>query len=155
MGLQQEIKKQQPFDVLEQETALNLFRTGDVLQLEFARLFREAGISAPQYNVLRILRGAGGDGLPCLEIAARMIGSVPDLTRLLDRLEEAHLVARARSVADRRVVLVKIAAEGAKLLGRLDKPVVELHQRQLSHMTRKELAELNRLLLKARRAGGS
>jgi DNA-binding MarR family transcriptional regulator len=151
MSLQQEIKKRQPFDSPEQEACLNLVRTGDLLQLDFTRLFREHGLSPPLYNVLRILRGAGGDGLPSLEVAGRMIGSVPDITRLIDRLEQAGHVERIRSTEDRRVVMVRIAPAGLKLLAKLDKPVLELHQRQLGHLSRKELSELNRLLLKARR----
>ena len=152
VGLQQEIKKRQPFEVLEQEVALNLFRTSDLLQLDFTRLFREHGLSPQQYNVLRILRGVGAEGLPCLEIAARMIGTVPDITRLIDRLEKAGYIERTRSDEDRRVVQVQITAVGLKLLARLDKPVVELHQQQLGHLNRKELSQLNELLLKARQA---
>ncbi len=152
MNLQQEIKKRQPFESPEQEVCLNLVRTGDLLQLDFTRLFREHGLSPPLYNVLRILRGAGGEGLPCLEIGSRMIGSVPDITRLIDRLETSGQVERARSTDDRRVVLVRITPVGLKLLARLDKPVLDLHQRQLGHLTRKELSQLNRLLLKARRS---
>jgi DNA-binding MarR family transcriptional regulator len=152
MNLQQEIKKRQPFESPEQEACLNLVRTGDLLQLDFTRLFREHGLSPPLYNVLRILRGAGGAGLPCLEVAGRMIGSVPDITRLIDRLEKSGQVERTRSTDDRRVVLVRITPAGLKLLARLDKPVLDLHQRQLGHLSRKELAQLNQLLLKARRA---
>jgi DNA-binding MarR family transcriptional regulator len=151
MSLQQEIKKRRAFESPEQETCLNLVRTGDLLQLDFTRLFREHGLSPPQYNVLRILRGAGGAGLPSLEIASRMIGSVPDITRLIDRLEKSALVERARSADDRRVVLVRTTPAGLKLLGRLDKPVLDLHQQQLGHLSRTELSQLNRLLLKARR----
>lgn len=117
----------------------------------FERLFQEHGVSGPQYNVLRILRGHGGDGVPCLEIAKCMIHRMPDITRLGDRLEQAGLVERCRTREDRRVVLLKITAAGLDLLARLDSPVIELHKRQLSHLTPEELAELNRLLVKARR----
>jgi DNA-binding MarR family transcriptional regulator len=149
-SLQQEIKKRLPFSVPEQETALNLFRTTDALALQFTRMFREYGLSSAQYNILRILRGEGDDGLPCLEIAARMITCVPDITRLIDRLEQARLVSRARSGDDRRVVHVRIVPKGLALLERLDEPVITLHKRQIGHLTRQELAELNRLLVKAR-----
>src|SRR5262245_39196649 len=152
--LQQELRKKNPFDAPEQEAALNLLRTHDHLQQEFARLFGEHGISSPQYNVLRILRGAGGEGLPCLEIGARMITRMPDVTRLADRLEEAGYVQRCRSDKDRRVVLVRITQAGLDLLARLDKPVLDLHRRLLGHLSRAELDELNRLLVKARQAEG-
>jgi DNA-binding MarR family transcriptional regulator len=155
MSLQHEIKKRQPFEVLEQEVCLNMRRTNDLLGLEFERLFREYELTGQQYNVLRILRGAGGEGLPSQEVAARMIGCVPDMTRLIDRLLAAGLVERHRIETDRRVVLVRISPAGLKLLARLDKPVVELHKQQLGHLTRKELQELNRLLLKARARDGT
>jgi DNA-binding MarR family transcriptional regulator len=153
--LQAEIRKKHPFDCPEQEAALNLVRTQDYLQQDFARLFSEHGVSGPQYNVLRILRGHGGDGLPCQEIAAQMVTRMPDITRLVDRLEQAGLVRRARIEQDRRVVLVKITRAGLDLLARLDKPLLDLHRRQLRHLTREELAELNRLLVKVRRPDGA
>src|SRR5262245_26969922 len=152
-GLQQELGKKNPFASAEQEATLNLLRTHDHLQQEFAGLFQAHGISSPQYNVLRILRGVGGDGLPCLEVAARMITRMPDITRLVDRLEQAGLAERARTAADRRKVLVRITPAGLALLERLDRPVLELHRRLLGHLTRGELAELNRLLVKIRRPG--
>ena len=152
-ALQHELRKRRPFGSAEEEAGLNLVRTQDYLQGEFARLFGAHGLSPPQYNVLRILRGHGGEGLPCQEIAAQMITRMPDITRLVDRLEQAGLARRARTAADRRKVLVKITAAGLERLARLDKPVLELHRRLLGHLTRDELAELNRLLVKARRAG--
>jgi DNA-binding MarR family transcriptional regulator len=150
-ALQEELGKKTPFASAEQEASLNLLRTHDHLQQEFARLFHEHGLSDPQYNVLRILRGAGGDGLPCLEVAARMVTRMPDITRLVDRLEEAGLAERRRTAADRRKVLVKVTPAGLALLARLDRPVLDLHKRLLGHLTQAELAELNRLLVKARR----
>lgn len=148
--LQHELKKRQPFELLEQEAMLNLVRTVDVLQGDFAALFREHGVSGPQYNVLRILRGAGGDGLPSQEIAGRMISRVPDITRLVDRLERAGLVQRRRIENDRRVVMVQITTRGLKLLEGLDAPIMDLHRAQMRHLSRQELKELNRLLVKAR-----
>lgn len=149
-GLGREIGKKRPFDAPEQEAMLNLLRTADRLQIEFVRLFREHGLSSPQYNVLRILRGEGGDGLPCLEIASRMVTAVPDITRLVDRLESSKLAKRVRSTEDRRVVRVRITPAGQRLLEKLDGPVLDLHRRLLDHMTRAELSELSRLLEKAR-----
>lgn len=152
LTLQAEIKKKQPFESLEQEAFLNLLRTTDQLNSEFTRLFNAQGLSGPQYNVLRILRGAGPEGLPCLEIAGQMITRMPDITRLVDRLESAGLVERSRTEADRRVVLVKITAAGEELLGRLDQPVRETHRKVLAHLSEDELRELSRLLVKARSA---
>ena len=93
--LQAEIKKRQPFDSLEQEAFLNLLRTSDQLNCEFTRLFAAHSLSGPQYNVLRILRGSCEEGLPCLEIAGQMITRMPDITRLVDRLEAAVETLRA------------------------------------------------------------
>ena len=106
--------------------------------------------------MLRILRGAGAvgsadqGGLPCLEIASRMITRVPDITRLVDRLEAGGLVTRARTREDRRGVLVRITQQGLDAIAALDAPLLEVHKRQMSHMTRSELEELSRLLVKAR-----
>src|SRR4051812_29775467 len=151
--LQHEIQKRNPFDAPEQEVALNLARTADHLHNEFARLFKQRGLTEPQYNVLRILRGAAAE-LPCLEVAGRMISHLPDITRLVDRLEAAGLVGRRRSDEDRRLVLVGITEQGLKVLGDLDVPVLELHRKQLGHLTADEMAELNRLLVKARKPAG-
>ena len=152
-GLGDEIKKRNAFDCLEQEAALNLARTGDRIQAPFARLFKAHGITGAQYNVLRILRGAG-EALSCQEVAGRMITQVPDVTRLVDRLEEAGLVERSRTLQDRRLVLTAVTEAGLRLLKALDDPVVDLHRAQFGHLTSDELAELNRLLVKARRQAG-
>ncbi len=147
----EEIKKRAPFDAPEQEVFLNLARTADVLQADFGRLFKKRGISHAQYNVLRILRGAGTE-LPCLEVAGRMISHLPDITRLVDRLESGGLVERCRTEEDRRVVLIRITEQGVKLLAELDEPVLQLHRDQLGHLSAREMDELNRLLVKARRS---
>ncbi|MFZ0815857.1 MAG: MarR family transcriptional regulator, partial [Candidatus Sulfotelmatobacter sp.] len=107
------------------------------------------GLSANQYNVLRILRGSTA-GLPCGEIARRMITRDPDITRLLDRLEKRGLISRWREAADRRLVMARITREGLKLLDRLDEPVEAAHRRQLGHMGRKRLETLIELLSAAR-----
>src|SRR5437016_1949291 len=98
-GLQRELKKKQPFSSAEQEAILNLLRTGDRVQLQFERLFREHGLTHSQYNVLRILRGEGKP-TPILEVAARTIAAAPAITGLIDRLERTGLVERQRSAAD-------------------------------------------------------
>jgi DNA-binding MarR family transcriptional regulator len=104
--LQTEIKKRKPFESAAEEAYLNLLRTTTVLMADFDQLFRQYGVTEQQYNVLRILRGAG-EPLPSLEVASRMITRVPDITRLVDRLETAGLVARRRCTEDRRVVYVE------------------------------------------------
>lgn len=149
-GLQAELKKVRPFDSPEQEIYLNLARTADHLATEFAALFKAHGLSESQYNVLRILRGTAA-AMPCQEIASRMVSHMPDLTRLVDRLEAAGLVERNRTKEDRRLVLIRITEAGLARLAALDAPVLELHGRQLSHLSADEMAELNRLLVKARR----
>ena len=147
--LQRELKKQRPFDHPEQQAMLNLLRTSDQFQNRFGRLFRQYGLTPSQYNILRILRGEGGP-LPCLEIASRMIQVVPAITGLVDRLARQGLVRRRRSADDRRVVYVELTTEATRLLARLDRPVLALHEQLLGHLSRAELSELNRLLEKAR-----
>ncbi|MBI1189997.1 MAG: MarR family transcriptional regulator [Tepidisphaera sp.] len=130
---------------------LNLMRTGAMLAGDFAALFKSRGLSEAAYNTLRVLRGAGDTGRPCHEIGEHLVARVPDVTRMVDRLEAAGLVTRERSARDRRVVNVRLTPKGLQVVTELDAPVVQLHQRQLGHLTRAELVELNRLLVKARR----
>jgi len=113
-------------------------------------LLKPTGLSATQYNVLRILRGAGPEGLACREVGCRMISRDPDITRLMDRMESRGLIARARGEEDRRVVKSRLTAEGLRILVELDAPVQELHRRQLDHLPAKELRQLSRLLERAR-----
>lgn len=148
-ALQHDIRKKKPFDLPEQEAYLNLARTASFLDVDFDRLFKAHGLSNATYNVLRILRGEGAK-MPSLCIAERLVTRVPDITRLIDRLEKAGLVKRERCTSDRRVVYVAITSKGTSLLAQLDDAVRLLHKKQLSHMTRKDLGELNRLLELAR-----
>ena len=108
-------------------------------------MLKAAELSANQYNVLRILRGAL-DGLPCGEISNRMITRDPDITRLLDRLEKRSLISRSRQIRDRRMVMAKITPEGMDLLAKLDEPVREAHRSQLGHLGRERLRALTELL---------
>jgi len=147
--LQQELKKKGPFESLEQEATLAILRTNDQLQIRFARLFREHGLTPSQYNVLRILRGEGKP-LPILEIAQRTVTVVPGITGLVDRLEQAKLVKRERCLEDRRVIYVVLTEAGRKALAVLDEPVMKEHRGALSGLTQAELRELVRLLDKAR-----
>ena len=147
--LQKELKKKLPFEHPEQEAYLNILRTNDQFQNRFGKLFREFGITSSQYNVLRILRGEGKP-MPCLEIGDRLVQVVPAITGLLERLEAQELIRRERCTQDRRVVYVELTPKGADLLVRMDRPVTELHQTLLGHLSPAELKELSRLLEKAR-----
>jgi DNA-binding MarR family transcriptional regulator len=146
--LHEDIKRSGPFESAQEEAALNLARAASVLAREMTELFREHGLSEPQYNVLRILRGAGHEGRTCGEIAERMITRDPDVTRLLDRLEKAGLVERERSAADRRVVITRLTAEGRRLTDALDAPVAERTQRRLAGLSDAELRRLSALLVR-------
>jgi DNA-binding MarR family transcriptional regulator len=150
-SLQAELKKRRPFACPEQEAMLNLLRTADRFQIQLDRLLRSLGFTPSQYNVLRILRGEGKP-LPCLEVAGRMITAVPAITALIDRLEKAGLIVRARSARDRRVVYVAITAKARGLLAKVDQPLEDLHRRLLGHLSPGELRQLNRLLERARGA---
>jgi DNA-binding MarR family transcriptional regulator len=133
----------------EEATFLELLRTSDMLSRGLIQVLKGGDLSATQYNVLRILRGAP-EGLPCGEIAHRMITRDPDITRLLDRLEKRSLTSRCRETKDRRMVITRITPEGLKLLARLDEPVLEAHRQQLGHLGRERLRTLTGLLQAAR-----
>jgi DNA-binding MarR family transcriptional regulator len=128
---------------------LDLLRTADMLTREADWVLKAEDLSLTQYNVLRILRGAS-QGLPCGEIASRMITRDPDVTRLLDRMEKRNLISRSRESRDRRLVLARITAEGLKLVNRLDEPVLAVHHKQLGHMGKDRLQALAELLAFAR-----
>jgi DNA-binding MarR family transcriptional regulator len=129
----------------EEQAYLDLLRTTDLLSRGPAQVIKAEDLSATQYNVLRILRGAP-EGLACGEIGNRMITRDPDITRLLDRLEKRGLISRARDTKDRRMVLTHITPDGLKLLARLDQPVQEAHRRQLGHLGRERFRQLAELL---------
>lgn len=148
--LRQEIKQTRPFGSLEEELFLNLQRTASVLSLASAQVLKPHGLSPSQYNVLRILRGAGEAGLPCREVGMRMIAQDPDVTRLLDRMEKCGLVQRSRDREDRRVVKVRISEKGLALVGELDPAVARFHAERMSHMSARDLHTLIGLLEIAR-----
>ncbi|HEY8751774.1 MAG TPA: MarR family transcriptional regulator [Tepidisphaeraceae bacterium] len=134
----------------EQATFLNIQKTADILMGELADLLKPHALSPTQYNVLRILRAAGPDGLACGKISDRMLTREPDMTRLLDRLEKRELLTRSRDASDRRVVRASITKTGLGLLERLDQPIADLHRTQLGHLGREKLKLLADLLETAR-----
>ncbi len=145
-ALQAEIQQNKPFRSLGHEAILGLFRTADVLRREVAVRIESAGITYQQYNVLRILRGAGEEGLPTLAIADRMIERTPGITRLIDRLSNKDLVCRERVVGDRRRVQCQITPAGLELLASLDPRMEEADANILSMLSRAEQEELIILL---------
>jgi DNA-binding MarR family transcriptional regulator len=149
-GLGSEIKQARPFRSPTQEAFLNLVRTAAVLEHAFEDALKPFGVTATQYNVLRILRGAGEAGLCRNDVTSRMITPVPDATRLLDRLEARGYVERRRDADDRRFVTTRISAAGLELLREMERPVAERHDAQLGHMAASELEQLIALLERAR-----
>ncbi len=150
MTLKQELRMTRQFSSPEEELNLNLQRTVGLLSRPMLQFLKKHGLSPAQYNILRILRGQPDGGLPCRQIGLRMVTREPDVTRLLDRLEKDGLVSRERSDTDRRVVTISITKAGRSLLAGLDEPMRVVHKESLGHLTRVEIRELNRLLVKAR-----
>jgi DNA-binding MarR family transcriptional regulator len=145
-GLQAELKQKTPFRSQEQEAYLSLLRTADALSASVEAKLKEFGLTGTQYNALRILRGAGAEGLPCSEIGERMITRDPDITRLLNRLEKRGLVTRGRAKDDRRVIHGKITTAGLKLLRGMDEPVERHNREMLKHVGGRKLGQLIGLL---------
>ena len=141
----EEIKQTKPFRVHGQEAYITILRTGDVLQHAVERGMSRFAISHEQYNVLRILRGAGPSGLPTLEIANRMVSRSPNITRLLDKLIAKKLTRRIRSRQDRRVVVISITPQGVELLACLDRVVDEVFEK-FPPTTKAEMQTLLELL---------
>ena len=129
-GLLAELKQKVPFTSREQEAYLSLLRTADALEAQVEARLKDFGLTGTQYNALRILRGAGPEGLPCREIGERMITHDPDITRLLNRLEDRGFVERTRARHDRRIIFGRITAAGLKLLREMDAPI-EKHGREM------------------------
>jgi DNA-binding MarR family transcriptional regulator len=150
MSMQRELKQSRPFAAPTQEAAVSLMRTADLVRRSVATVVETQGITPQQYNVLRILRGAGSDGLPTLEIAERMIEQTPGITRLIDRLETKTLVRRERCPTDRRQVFCRITKEGLALLARLDAPVRQSEDVALGALSARQLEQLLALLDRAR-----
>lgn len=140
----------QKFDSAAQEAYLNLWRSYDRLRALEDRLFSQWGLTAQQYNVLRLLQASAPDAVPTLSLSAKLVSRAPDITRMLDRLESSGWIKRLRPANDRRTVLVAITDSGSQLLADLAAPLEECHQAQLGHLSTPEIQTLCRLLRKAR-----
>jgi MarR family transcriptional regulator, organic hydroperoxide resistance regulator len=146
----QELKQTRPFHSARAEAVVGLLRTADLISRMIGVVVEPRDITAQQYNVLRILRGAADAGLPTLEIAERMIEQTPGITRLLDRLESKKLVARERCTKDRRRVYCRITSAGLALLKALDAPIRAAEEQALADLTAQEVKSLVELLDRTR-----
>src|SRR5215218_8519756 len=124
-ALQAEIVQRRPFHSIRAEVAVSILRTAALIERHFAQVVASSGITVQQYNVLRILRGAGSEGLPTLVIRDRMIHAAPGITRLLDKLEKAGLARRERTASDRRQVFCYITDQGRAIVDELDEEMRE------------------------------
>jgi DNA-binding MarR family transcriptional regulator len=149
--LQAELKQHKPFRSLQEEANLSILRTAALLEHAFEAALKPHGITATQYNVLRILRGAEPEGLCRNEISQRLVREVPDVTRLLDRLEDAKFIGRQRGGADRRYVVTRITRGGLNLLDEVEQRIDEIHDEQLGHLDESQLRSLVSLLEAVRR----
>lgn len=145
-ALQREIQQTRPFHSIGAETIVGILRTAAVIERKLNAIVAREGITQPQYNVLRILRGAGDEGIPTLAIRDRMLDASPGVTRLIDRLEKSGHARRARSAADRRQVMCYITPAGLALLARLDAPVGAYDDASVEMLTTDEKRELNRMM---------
>ncbi len=145
-SLKYEIQQNKPFRSLRHEAVLGLLKTTDAVRRVISAIVEPAGISMQQYNVLRILRGAGDSALPTLEIRSRMIEQTPGITRLLDKLQVRGLVSRKRSKGDRRQVLCRITPEGKRLVDSLDEPVGAVYDQLLGHVPDHEVKAMVRAM---------
>ena len=149
-NLSREIRQEKPFASVEEEAFLGLQRTASLLAQSLGRELKAFDLTPAQYNTLRILRGAGPDALTCGEIGDRLVSPGPDVTRLLDRLEQRGLVERLRDPEDRRVVRARITEKGLGLLAELDEPVEGILARLLGHLGQVRLRTFVELLGEAR-----
>lgn len=148
----QEIQQTRPFPLIEQEVGVAFMKTADHLRRSMSTEFEAHGVTQQQFNVLRILRGAGKVGLPTLEVADRLVEHTPGITRLIDRLEAKELVRRERPAEDRRQVYCYIARNGLELLEKLDGPVAAASKRAFAGLSKAEMKTLVEILEKIRDA---
>ncbi len=140
--LLREIRQSKPFRSPTHEAGIGLIRTADLIQRNYSRFVAPHGLTIQQYNVLRILRGAGEAGLPTLEIGERMIEQTPGITRLLDRLEGKEMVRRERSAQDRRQVFCWITPSGLNLLASIDEPIDRAGSEAFAEFSEAEVRDL-------------
>lgn len=138
------------FDSFEQEVFLNLWRTYDRLRIQEDELFQRFELTPQQYNVLRLLRASHPESVPTLELSRRLVSRAPDITRMLDKLEERGLIVRDRPPENRRMVRIGVSDDGVRLLDQIAAPLAECHSMQLGHMKAAELRQLISLLQAAR-----
>jgi DNA-binding MarR family transcriptional regulator len=152
-AIERELQQKRPFRTTQAAVVVGIMRTAAVLERRLSQVVEPLGITRQQYNVLRILRGAGSDGLPTLAIRDRMIEEAPGITRLIDRLERAGWVSRERCSPDRRQVLCRITPTGLELLAELDPRVDAALEELASSLRASELEQLAQLLDRVRAAG--
>lgn len=145
-ALQKEIRQRRPFQSVAHEAVLALMRTTDLVRREMAAHVAPHGITLQQFNVLRILRGAGSEGVPTLEVSERMIEQAPGVTRLMDRLEAKDLIRRERCQQDRRQHLCWITPKGLALLERIDKTSMRAPDDALRGLQPRDRAAFIRML---------
>jgi DNA-binding MarR family transcriptional regulator len=146
IGVQAEIGQRLPFHSVKAEVAVSILRTAALLERHFAHVVAQSGVTVQQYNVLRILRGAGTDGMPTLVIRDRMIHAAPGITRLLDKLEKAGLARRERTSSDRRQVFCYITERGNEVLGKLDVDMRLADETAAGNLSDSEQRQLLKLL---------
>src|SRR4051812_10748390 len=144
--LRAEIVQRRPFHSLKAEVAVSILRTAALIERHFAQVVARTGVTVQQYNVLRILRGAGDEGLPTLVIRDRMIHAAPGITRLLDKLEKAGLARRERTSPDRRQVLCYITPKGLDVLNMLDEEMRIADDKAVGNLGHEEQKQLIKLL---------
>jgi DNA-binding MarR family transcriptional regulator len=145
------VRPSRRFDSLEQEVFLNLWRTYDRLRAFEDELFARFELTPQQYNALRVLRSVHPEKVNTLELASRLVSRAPDITRLLDKLEQRGLIVRDRPVENRRIVRIGISDAGSALLDEMREPILECHASQLGHLTQQQLREMVALLQAARK----
>jgi DNA-binding MarR family transcriptional regulator len=148
--IQNELQQKKPFRNLGEEAGLNILRTSDVLTQQLMDVLKPYGLSPTQYNVFRILRGAGSEGICCKAIGDRLITRDPDITRLIDRLEKRGLLVRTRVQEDRRYVTVRLTPSGLDMVNELDEPIRKMSQHAMRNLNAAELQTLINLLEQVR-----
>lgn len=149
-SLQEELKQTRPFKSTEEELYLSIIRTAAVLEHALGQALKPYKITPTQYNVLRMLRGAGAPGLCRSEVGERLVANVPDVTRLLDRMEDTGWIVRERSSGDRRFVTARISPCGLELVNKMDPAIAAIHREQLGHLDKRAQRELIGLLGRVR-----